>query len=147
MRKRKRLVLCSAGLLAVVAAIFLATQSGRTADRLVGSWEGEGTIGLVRTSAKATFNRDGTLTLFMRTEGGDMIPYSDEVPDPQKPGNVGRWRVGRTEGDVAVLRIIDPDQPHFPDLRITFRGDDEFAMTPMDSSPPDLEWVVFRRLR
>jgi hypothetical protein len=146
MRKRKRLVLCSAGLLAVVAAVFLATQSGRTADRLVGSWEGEGTMGLLRTSGKATFNRDGTLTLFMRTEGGDMIPFSTEVPHPQNPGNVARWRVGRTEGDVAVLRIFDPDQL-VSDLRIAFRGDDEFAMTTMGSSPPDLEWIVFRRLR
>ncbi len=47
MRKRTRIILWSVGALAAIAAgatvvILLVSRPGRAADRLVGSWEGQG---------------------------------------------------------------------------------------------------------
>ena len=170
MRRRTRLIVCSAGLLvlaaAATAAIVLVTRSGRPADRLVGSWEGEGTgqanldmnfgenpgpepsgkfgaAATLRTSIKATFNRDGTMTMSWRSEG-DGIRFSFEVPDPKKPGDVGRWAVVRTDGNAVVVRMIRPEHPDAPEWRVVFRGGDEFTATPADPSK-GTDPIRFRR--
>jgi hypothetical protein len=165
MRKRGRLILCAAGLTAVaVVAVFLVVRPGRADNRFVGSWEGEGTVranlslnlgenagpggalggaAALRTSVKATFHRDGTMTMSWRSEG-DGIRFNFEVPDPQKPGDVGRWAVVRTDGDAIVVRIIDPGRPDAPEWRVVFRGADEFTATPTDPSK-GTDPIVFRR--
>ncbi len=172
MRQRTRLIVCSAGLLVLAAAaataIFLVTRSGRPADRLVGSWEGEGTgqanlnmnfgegpgpgpsgkfdaAATLRTSIKATFSRDGTMTMSWRSEG-DGIRFSFDVPDPKKRGDVGRWTVVRTDGDAVVVRLINPEHPDAPEWRVVFRGGDEFTATPVDPSK-GTDPIRFRRTR
>jgi hypothetical protein len=171
MRRQTRVVLCLAGLLGVAAAAtaayFLMIGSAQAADRLVGSWEGEGTgrsnmsmnfaenrgtgslgkfdaMVTLRTSIRATFNRDGTMTMSWRSEG-DGIRFSFEVPDPKKPGDVGRWTAVRTDGDAVVVRMINPDQPEAPEWRVVFNGGDEFTATPVDPSK-GTDPIVFRRV-
>lgn len=166
MRKRERVILGVAVLLTVaVVVVFLVARSGRAGDRLVGSWEGEGTgranlsVNLsgtpgsggafdgavkLRTSIKATFHRDGTMTMSWQSEG-EGIRFNFQVPDPQKPDNVGRWVVLRTDGDAVVVRMIDPGRPDAPEWRVVFRGGDEFTATPADPSQ-GTDSIRFRRV-
>ncbi len=164
MGKRTRVILGSVVGLAVIAAgamavVLLVTRSGRTADRLVGSWEGqgdertklEGVIGKenvnlplsLRTAAKAAFHKDGTLDWSFRAEA-EGFQFSFEVPDPKKPGEVGRWQIVRSEWDSLVVRLtFFPPAGH--EYRVTFRNPDEFAMTPIDPAT-GTGTIVFRRV-
>jgi hypothetical protein len=163
MRKRTRAILWSAGALAVIAAgaaavIFVVTRSGGGADRLVGSWEGQGDertriqgmIGegkvdfplSLRTTSSATFHKDGTLDWSLRAEA-EGFQFSFTVPDPNKPGDVARWEVVRSGRDGLVVRLVGPDGPEYA---VSFRGDDEFAMTPVDPAK-GTGTIVFRRVK
>lgn len=172
MRKRTRAVLWSVGFLAVAAvaavAVVLVVRPGRAADRLVGSWQGEGAgrtnmsmnFGenpgpgprgnfeapvTLRTSIRATFNRDRTMAMSWRSEG-DGIKFSFEAPDPEKPGVVARWAVARTDGDAVVVRLVDPEDAEAIEWRIVFHGADEFSATPTDPSK-GTDAIVFHRVR
>lgn len=164
MRKRTRVILWSVGGLGVIAAvatavILLASRPGRAADRLVGSWEGqgdertrmEGVVGkekfdlplALRTAAKATFHKDGALDFSFRAEA-EGFHFSFEVPDPKKPGEVGRWEVIRSDpGDLVVRLTFFPPTGH--EYRVSFRNPDEFAMTPVDPAT-GTGTIVFRRV-
>jgi hypothetical protein len=171
MRNRSRVVLWSAGFLAVAAgatvAVILVVRPGRDTDRLVGSWQGEGTGRTImsmnfgeapgpgprgksdlpvtlQTSIRATFNRDGTMTMSFRSEG-DGIKLSFEAPDPKNPGDVARWAVVQTDGDATVVRLIDPEHPEAIEWRIVFHGADEFSATPTDPSK-GTDAIMFRRV-
>jgi hypothetical protein len=172
MRHRTRLFVISTIVLALVASIITACvlmlRSAQPVDRLVGSWKGEGTgpakmnmnfgentgVGnsgkfdatlTVRTSVQATFNRDGTMTMSWRSEG-DGLRLSFDVPDPKKPGDIGRWAVVRTDGDAVVIRMGDPEHPDSPEWKVVFRGRDEFVATPVDTSN-GTDPLQFRRVK
>lgn len=163
MRKRTRIVLWSFAVLAGLAslaatAFFLARTTIPTpAERMVGSWTGEGAektrldVGIaggeaglplsLRISIKATFRRDGTLEWSQLAEGNGFR-LTIEVPDPKKPGDIGRWEVLRAEGETWVVRIIGPGGPEYT---VSFRGPDEFTMTPVDPAAGTAT-VLFRRV-
>jgi hypothetical protein len=162
MRRQTSIFLWSVGAAAVIAAggaavIFLIPRPGRGAERLVGSWEGtgeersqiQGKIGaekvdlpvFLRTAAKATFHKDGTLDWHFSADA-DGFHFSYTVPDPNKPGDVGHWEVIRSEGDGLVLRLIGPEGPEYT---VSFHGADEFAMTPVDPAK-GTGTIIFRRV-
>jgi hypothetical protein len=162
MRKRTRVILWSVATLGVIAAgaaavIPIVSRPVRAADRLVGSWEGqgdertriqgmigEGNVDLplsLRTTAKATFHKDGTLDWSFRA-GAKGFQLSFTIPDPAKPGDVGRWEIIRSQRDSLVVRLAGPDGPEYT---VSFRGDDEFAMTPVDPAK-GTGTIVFQRV-
>jgi hypothetical protein len=146
-------ILASAG----TAAAIVVYRNGVSADRLVGTWEGQGqeqtrmqgTIGegdinvplSLRTWAKATFRKDGTLDWSFRAEN-EGFNFSFQVPDPLKPGDVARWEVMRSDWAGMVVRLFGPDGPEYV---LTFRGADEFSMTPTDPTK-GTGTIVFRRV-
>lgn len=95
----------------------------------------------MRTTAKATFHQDGTLEFSLRAEA-EGFKFSFAVPDPNKPGDVARWEVIRSERDSLVVRLFGPDGPEYA---VSWRGDDEFAMTPVDPAK-GMGTIVFRRV-
>ncbi len=150
-----------------IALSYLFRNSG-SEKQLIGSWVGEGSSRsslamrfdqksqstspstldaspLLQTSIQATFRGDHTMTMSWSSDG-DGIHFSFEIPDPKQPGDVGRWKVVRNDGDAIVLRIIHPEHSAAPEWKVEFRGTDEFLATPTDPSQ-EANPLRFRRRR
>jgi hypothetical protein len=138
-------------------AVFLVYRNRASADRLVGTWEGQGqertrmqgTIAEgkidaplnLQISAKATFHKDGTLDWsFRAAEPGFKFSY--QFPDPSKPGDVARWEVIRSDWNGMVVRLMGPDGPEY---NMSFRGAADFSMTPTDPTK-GTGTIIFRRV-
>lgn len=133
LRRWKRIAVASAGILLVVAVVFLLGLAHKTDDRLIGTWQSDANRTIAAMSEQQRV--DEKLEAFRKLFGKLRITYTEAEYTTEWDGitQSGRYEILGQDKLSVVIREIDPESSPFQ-LEMT-----QFMVIHFDG--PDLYWV------